>query len=169
MADTLNELVANIGPHGYLLVPALAFLEACVGIGLFVSGIFLVSTASLIYLQGEVNLALLIALAFSGALLGDHLGFLVGAYAGPALGKKRWVRKQLVRRKEAYRKFQRLLQKSTPWAICLGRLYPATRSLSPVLAGVSNISLSRFFAYDLLACSLWATGLTVIVYTAGQV
>jgi membrane-associated protein len=95
-----------------LLVPVIAFLESCVFVGLFVSGIFLLSTVSLIYAQGETGLIPLVGLAFAGALLGDHVGYVVGVAAGPVLVKSRWIRKQLVKRERGYRKVQEMLAKS---------------------------------------------------------
>ena len=169
MNGLLGEVIAAIQPEMLWLVPVLAFLESCVFVGLFISGLFLLSTVSLIYVQGETGLELLIGLAFAGAMLGDHFGYLVGSIAGPVLGKKRWVRKQLIRRKQGYRKYKSLLRKSAPWAICVGRLYPPTRSISPVMVGASDITLSQFFVYDLLACVVWACGLTLLVFGAGQI
>jgi membrane-associated protein len=138
-------------------------------VGLFISGLFLLSTVSLIYAQGETGLVFLIGLSFAGALLGDHVGFLVGSVAGPVLFKKRWVKRQLIKRKQGYRKFRSMMARSAPWAICLGRLYPLTRSISPVLAGASGIKFTQFFAYDLLACTLWATGLALLVFSASKI
>ncbi len=169
MNESLGELIATFPPQMLFLVPLLAFLETCLFVGLFISGIFLLSTVSLIYAQGETGLVLLIGLSFAGALVGDHVGYIVGSVASPVLLKKRWVRKQLVKRKQHYRKFRNILTKSAPWAICLGRLYPPTRSISPVVAGASGIKLMRFFVYDLLACSLWASGLSLLVVAASQI
>lgn len=163
MDELLGEWIATLPPQAIILVPLLAFLESCLLIGLFVSGIFLLGTVSAIYAQGDTSLFLLIPLAFTGALLGDHLGYFAGHQLAPILWKKKWVRKKLVKRKVAYRKFRNLMLKSAPWAICVGRLSPPLRSLSPVLAGTSGLKPLHFFAYDLLACTLWASGLTALV------
>lgn len=163
MNEFLGDWVATLPPQAIALVPLLAFLESCLFVGLFVSGIFLLGTVSAIYAQGETSLFLLIPLAFSGAMIGDHLGYWVGYKAAPFMWKKRWIRKKLIKRKVAYRKFRELMLKSAPWAICIGRLSPPLRSLSPVLAGASGLKPSHFFAYDLLACSIWASGLTALV------
>lgn len=162
MSELLGEWIAALPPHAIFLVPLLAFLESCIFVGLFVSGIFLLGTVSAIYAQGETSLYLLIALAFFGALLGDHIGYFVGYKAAPLLWKKRWVRKFFLQRKVAYRRFRKLMLKSAPWAICIGRLSPPLRSLSPVLAGASGLKPAQFFAFDLLACCLWASGLTLL-------
>lgn len=157
------EWLENLQPHLLLVVPLLAFLEACLGIGLFVSGIFLLTIGSLLYIQGEASLPVIVALAFAGALSSDHLGFLIGYKAGPLLWKKRWMRKKLIQHKKGFRKFRSLLVHSAPWAVCIGRLSPQLRSLSPFFAGVAGLKPAQFFAYDLLACSLWATGLSLLI------
>ncbi|MDP2379903.1 MAG: DedA family protein, partial [Pseudohongiella sp.] len=67
----------------------LAFAEACIGIGLFVSGIVLFSVATLLYSTGVLSLVEISLLAFPGALLGDQAGFFVGRHFGPGIHKTR--------------------------------------------------------------------------------
>ena len=169
MSELLGEWIATLPPQTIILVPLLAFLESCLFVGLFVSGIFLLSTVSIIYAQGDTSLFLLIPLSFTGALIGDHIGFFAGSQVAPVLWKKKWVRKNLIKRKVAYRKFRNLMIKSSPWAICVGRLSPPLRSISPVLAGTSGLKPLQFFAYDALACTIWASGLTALVLGVNQI
>jgi membrane-associated protein len=159
----MASLFPTVPQEMLLVISILAFLESCIGIGLFVSGIFLLSTCSLIYLQGDTSLFLIAALALGGAMAGDHTGYFVGLKAGPALWRIRWVRKRIVKRKNAYRRFTRIMLRSAPWAICVGRLTPAIRSVTPALAGVSGIKSGQFFIFDLLACSIWAAGLSILI------
>jgi membrane-associated protein len=161
--------ITTLPPQTIILVPLFAFLESCLFVGLFVSGIFLLSTVSIIYAQGDTSLFLLIPLSFMGALIGDHIGFFAGSQVAPLLWKKKWVRKKLVKRKVAYRKFRNLMINSAPWAICVGRLSPPLRSISPVLAGTSGLKPVQFFAYDVLACTIWASGLTALVLGVNQI
>jgi membrane-associated protein len=163
MTELVSEWLGNLPPEALIVVPLLAFLESCLFVGLFVSGIFLLSAVSLIYASGDISLFFLVALAFLGALLGDHFGYFVGYHAAPALWQKKWVRQKIVKRKVAFRRIQTLLVKSAPWAICIGRISPPIRSISPVMAGACRITPFRFFAFDLLACTIWATGLTLLV------
>lgn len=168
MNELLGEWIATLPPQTFLLVPLLAFLESCLFVGLFVSGIFLLSTISLVYAQGDTSLFFLVLLSFMGALLGDHIGYFAGSRVAPLLWKKKWVRQQLVKRKVRYRKFRNMMIKSSPLAICVGRLSPPLRSLSPFLAGTSGLKPVQFFAYDLLACSIWAGGLAALAFGASQ-
>lgn len=57
----------------------------------------------------------------------------------------------------------RLLQRSAPLAITMGRLVPAARSITPVFAGFSGVTPLQFLLYDLIACSIWALGLLLLV------
>jgi membrane-associated protein len=63
----------------------LAFAEACVGIGIFISGAFLVIVSSLLFFNEVASLQTICLLAMTGALLGDHIGFYVGHFVGPKL------------------------------------------------------------------------------------
>ena len=169
MSELFSEWIASIPPQTLVLVPLVAFLESCVVVGLFVSGVFLLTIVSLIYAQGDFSLFTLVSLAFVGAFVGDQLGFFVGRTGAPFLWRLRWVRKKLIQRKNSYRKFRRLLLKAAPAAICLGRLSPPIRSLSPVIAGLSGLKPSVFLFCDLLACTLWASGLALLAYGANQI
>ena len=95
MSELFSEWIASIPPQTLVLVPLFAFLESCVVVGLFVSGVFLLTIVSLIYAQGEFPLLTLVSLAFLGAFIGDQVGFFVGKAGAPFLWKRRWVRKQL--------------------------------------------------------------------------
>ena len=69
------------------MVPALAFLEACPGIGLFVSGVILLSVSTVLYTEHLLTLPQILSLAFLGALMSDHLGFYAGRWFGGELRK----------------------------------------------------------------------------------
>jgi len=163
MNEAIATWIALLPPQILFLIPALALLESLVFVGLFVSGVFLLGTCSLIYAQGDTSLVIIVLLAFSGAIAGDHIGFYLAYFAGPKLWQKRWVRKQVIRRKVHYRKFRRFLLSSAPAAICIGRLSPPLRSIFPLIAGAAGVEPRQFFLYDLLACCIWASGLSILV------
>jgi membrane-associated protein len=169
MGEVLSQWIAAIPPNTLAVVPLVAFLESCVVVGLFVSGIFLLTIVTLIYAQGDVGLPVLVSLAFVGAFIGDQLGFYIGRGGAPFLWQSRWVRKQLLKRKLAYRKYRRLLLTATPIAICIGRLSPPIRSISPVVAGLIGLRPFTFLMCDIFACAVWAAGLAILAYGANQI
>ncbi len=48
-------------------------------------------------------------------------------------------------------------------AIIIGRLMTAIRSVVPLLTGISGLSPARYTIYDLIACTIWTTGLGLLV------
>tara|TARA_B110000503_G_scaffold77733_1_gene119726 strand:- start:594 stop:1097 length:504 start_codon:yes stop_codon:yes gene_type:complete len=159
LLDTLTGWLSEPSPNLIYLVPALAFLESCAGIGLFVSGVFFLSTTTLLYTTGSASLSALLVLGFSGALLGDHSGYMVGRLWGGRVWEISWLR----HREQTRSRIQARLEKSAPMTLCVGRLIPLLRSMTPIVAGVSGMSWRKFLACDLLACTIWAFGLYLIL------
>ena len=156
--DFLARLLEN--PNGYLwIVPLLALLEAIPGIGLLVSGALLLSVSYLLIATGQVDLFHLVSLAFIGALVSDHIGYYLGYLIGPRIWSIEYLKKHDDNRIRA----QRLLTRSAPAAIIVGRLVPAARSITPLVAGVGGIRPASFSTIDALACAIWATGLALLV------
>lgn len=155
----LADWLANPSPRLLILIPVLAFLEAAPVIGIFVSGVFLLSTATLLYASGTVAIAPIVLLAFAGAMTGDTSGYLAGRLFGPAI----WQLPFIERYDQHAKRARSLMSRSAPWAICVGRLTPAIRSVTPVMAGMVVMPARRFIACDLLACSIWAGGLYLLV------
>ena len=145
--------------RAWLIVPTLAFLEACPGVGLFVSGIFLLSICTLLYSQDIVPLTVMLPLAFAGACISDHLGFYVGRWLGPKFHATKFAKN----RREAIKKAETLLVRYGAFSILFGRLVPAVRSKVPLLIGASHFNRLSFTLIDILACLVWTSGLGILV------
>lgn len=144
------------------LVPLLAFMETCVGIGLFVPSLMLVVVCSVFYANDWANIWLMAGMAMVGSSLGDHVGF----YVGRAIGSRihGWP---LVRRNpERFQRAEAMVRRQGAWAIFIGRFLPAIRSLVPATMGITRFDRLRYSAFDVAACSLWALGLVAIVQGA---
>lgn len=141
------------------LVPALAFAEACLGIGLFVSGLFLVVVATYVHSQGLASLPEIGLLAFVGATLGDHLGFWIGCRLGPRVHAFEWLH----RHKPKLERAEALIRRRGGWALVIGRFVPAIRSLIPAALGISGFRRLHYSLTDLTACAIWASALLLIV------
>ena len=164
--DELKLLLGERPPEwAIVIIPLLAFMESCAGIGLFISGILLLTVATLLHSQDFADPMLMAGLAFFGAALGDQTGFLVGRLYGSNI----WNIQFLKRRSSSKEKFEKLMIQNAPWAIFIGRFIPAVRSITPILAGLANITAKRFLAYDLVACSFWAFGLYLLVVGLGSI
>ncbi len=164
----LSPLHAWIEQHQQLaiwLVPLFAFLETCVGIGIFVSSLFLVSICTVLYVNGWLSLPAMAILALSGSSLGDHVGFYFGRWAGDSLHASRPVQ----RHAEKWARAEAFVRRYGVYAILIGRFLPAIRSIIPAMVGVSGFNRVRYSMIDLSACSLWALGLVAIIKASQRV
>lgn len=163
----IESILAWAGAHrdqAIWLVPLLAFMETCVGIGLFVPSLMLVIVTSVFYANDWANLWLMAGMALVGSSLGDHVGY----YAGRAVGNRvqGW---RIIRRNPArWERTEAMVRRFGPWAIFIGRFIPAIRSLVPAMMGVTQFERTRYTLLDIAACSLWALGLVAIVQGAHQ-
>lgn len=157
--NALMQWLQSHPEYALLMIPVIAFAEACVGIGLFVSGIILFAVSTLLVDQGILGLWQIAPLAFLGALVGDHLSFFLGRRAGPHFHQWRIARRYRLKlaRGEA------LVVRYGGNAIFLGRFIPAIRSLLPAMLGLSRYNPLRFSLLDLAACFLWSLALIGLV------
>ena len=130
---------------------------------MFVSGVFLVAVSSAVYGSGEAGLSMIMALAFLGALAGDHAGYYVGYYIGHRVGPAFHHLAFAEKYRDPITRAERLIRKYGVLAIFIGRFIPAIRSLIPALLGISGFKALRYSLCDATACLLWSLGLGLIV------
>lgn len=143
----------------WVSIPALAFLEACPGVGLFVSGVILLSVSTLLYTEGILNLQQILPMAFIAACVSDHIGFYLGRWSGTTLHKSSFAEK----RKDSIQRAEAFIKKYGALSIIGGRLLTAVRSLIPMLVGISGIRRLHFTLIDIVACLIWSTGLGLLI------
>jgi len=149
----------NNRDYAIALLPLFAFAEACIGVGLFVSGVFLLVVSATLLNNGIAGLETIIPLAFCGALLGDHAGYYLGRIVGPGLHRFKLVRKY----QAAIARSESLILRYGGAAIFIGRFIPAIRSVVPALIGISGFDRLKFSLIDALACLCWALALAAIL------
>ena len=146
--------------YALLIVPLLAFLEAFVGIGLFISGAILLSVCTVLYMEQLATLQQMILLAFCGAFFSDHCGYYIGRLAGPKFEHTKFAKK----RANILKKAEGNILKYGVAAIFVGRFLTPIRSLVPLLVGVSGMNRVRYTVNDFFACALWSICLGLLVF-----
>ena len=149
----------NNRDYAVALVPLLAFAESCLGIGLFVSGAFLLLVSATLYNNGLASFEILLPLAFFGALLGDHAGY----YGGRALGPKFHGFKLVKKYQTNVTRAEEMIRRYGSAAIFIGRFIPAIRSIIPAMVGISGAERLRYSLVDALACLTWVLALAAIL------
>ena len=155
----LLDWLDNNRDYAIAIVPLLAFAESCVGIGLFISGVLLLLVSATLYNNGIAGFEVLLPLAFSGALLGDHAGYYFGRTLGPRFHQIGMIKKY----QSNVAKAEDLIRRYGSAAIFIGRFIPAIRSIIPALVGISSMKQLRYSLVDALACISWVLALAAML------
>ena len=105
--------------YALIIVPIIAFLEAFVGIGLFISGAILLSVCTILYVEQIAGLEQILPLVFFGATLSDHSGYYIGRFVGPKLHDTQFA----IKRAAVLEKTENAIVKYGVFSIFLGRFF----------------------------------------------
>ncbi|KUM25876.1 PA-phosphatase [Mesorhizobium loti] len=148
----VTEFIAAHPHLAYAIVLLLALSESIPVIGVFIPGTAAILAISALVPTGVVKLWPLLGAAAAGAIIGDGLSFWVGhRYHHEIL--ERWPlnrHAELVTRSEAF--FERHGDKS----VFIARFTPGVRAFIPLIAGMLQMPVGRFYAANILSALVWA-------------
>lgn len=160
------DVIALIKSLGYIGVWAAVFLESGVLFFFFLPGDSLLFTAGFLASQNILNLWILMAGCFIAAILGNILGYYLGAKIGLKLFESHKIpflkKEHLDITREFYEKHGAL-------AIVMARFMPIIRTFAPFLAGIVQMNFAHFMFYNLIGAIVWAIGITYMGYLFGQI
>jgi undecaprenyl-diphosphatase len=158
----LIDVGETLGTWTYLLVAVLAFLESGAGIGLLIPGETALIVGGLVAGQGKIDVVLLIAIAWSAAVLGDLTSFTIGHRLGREFIVRHGPRVKIT--EDRLRTVERFYDRHGGKAVFLGRFVGLVRAVSPFVAGSSGMPLRRFLPYDVLAAGIMSTAFCLLGY-----
>lgn len=165
MSGVFERLADLASPWGYVAVGILALLESSAFVGLVAPGELGVLFGGYLASQGRAGLGLMIAVAGTGATVGDSIGYQVGRLFGVRLRESRLGARV---GEDRWAGAERYLSEKGGRAVFLGRFVGVLRALVPALAGASRMPYGKFLAWDVLGAGLWSTGLVLLGYVAGS-
>jgi membrane protein DedA with SNARE-associated domain len=115
--------------------------------------------------SGHLAIALVIAAAAAGAILGDNVGYLIGRTLGE--GVERRFGSASGRRGSALRVGRYLFQRHGGKAVFFGRFVAVLRVFAALLAGATHMPWRRFALYNAAGSALWATLMGLLGYGLG--
>jgi membrane protein DedA with SNARE-associated domain len=117
--------------------------------------------------QGHYSIALVIAVAAAGAIIGDNLGFwLIGRRGGRALiARSPWVER---RAQGVLPRAEALIVRYGGRAVFFGRFVSVLRETIAWVAGLAGMSWPRFLFWNALGGIVWATGVGLLAYFGGK-
>jgi membrane-associated protein len=161
-----QSLDALIRWGGYAVLVAIVFTETGLLVGFFLPGDSLLITAGLVAATGALNIWWLNVLLMAAAIVGDSVGYAIGARIGPRLftREKSWLfnPRHVERTREFY-------ARHGARTIVIARFVPIIRTFAPVVAGVGQMSYPRFLFYNVAGGVGWVASMTWAGYLLGRV
>jgi membrane protein DedA with SNARE-associated domain len=156
----LLSIPKNVGyPILFLLVGA----EAS---GVPLPGETALITSSVVASDGSLSIEVVIAIAAVAAIVGDNIGYVIGARYGRRL-LTRPGRTQ-TRRLEALEKGNALMERHGPKAVFFGRWIAGLRIWASWLAGMTTMPWRSFLVWNALGGITWALWFGLLGYFGGE-
>lgn len=165
MSGLLDSAAQLASPWAYVVVGALAALEASAFVGLFIPGETVVLLGGVLASHGRVNLGAMMAAAGVGAVVGDSVGYEIGRHFGDRLRRSRLGRRVGDARWERGAAY---LGHKGGRAIFFGRFVGVLRALVPALAGVARMPYRTFLAWNMAGGIVWSCAFVALGYAAGD-
>lgn len=166
--ELLIRLLSQVitGWYGYALLAGIVFAETGLLIGLFLPGDSLLFTVGVVCGAGQLDLFEVVLLLTAAAIVGDQTGYMLGRHTGPAIFARpdsRIFKQEYVRRTQAF------FAKHGGKTIIYARFVPVVRTFAPFMAGVGQMSYSRFVSFNVFGGIGWVAGIVIAGYYLGGV
>jgi membrane-associated protein len=162
----LETFVATYGAWVYALLFLIIFVETGVVVMPFLPGDSLLFVVGAMCGVGLMSYPLAVSLLFVAAVLGDQCNYLLGRYFGPKVFQ--WENSRFFN-KNAFDKAHNFYERYGGITIILARFAPFLRTFAPFVAGVSDMSRSKFTWYNLVGGALWVGGIITAGFLFGNI
>jgi membrane-associated protein len=168
----IYDVQAIIRLGGLLALVAVIFAETGLLVGFFLPGDSLLVTAGLFCTSANpaepplLNIVWLNLLVSAAAILGDTVGYWIGAKSGPRIFTREqsllFSKKHLLRTKAFY-------ERHGGKTIIIARFMPFVRTFAPVVAGVGRMNYRRFLSFNVFGGIGWVLSMSMLGFTLGKV
>jgi membrane-associated protein len=161
----LEAFVQNHGAWVYALLFLIIFVETGLVVMPFLPGDSLLFIVGAMCGAEVMNLPLVVVLLLVAAIAGDQTNYSIGRYFGPKVFQ--WENSRFFNR-DAFKQAHDFYEKYGGITIVLARFMPFIRTFVPFVAGVAEMTRSKFTTYNVLGAVLWVVGLTLAGYLFGN-
>lgn len=169
LISTPEGLKTLIGWGGIPVMALIVFAETGLLIGFFLPGDSLLFVAGFLASPAGghvISIFWLNVILMLAAIVGDTVGYWIGARAGPPIFNRpqsRWFRRDHLLAAHAF------YEKHGGKTIILARFMPIVRTFAPVVAGAACMGYRRFIAYNVFGGIGWVASMTLLGYYLGQI
>jgi membrane-associated protein len=161
----LRQLVDLYGAWIYALLFAIVFVETGVVVMPFLPGDSLLFVVGALAGAGLMSYSLSVVLLIAAAVLGNQTNYTIGAIVGPRVFQ--WKQSRVFN-KRAFQQAHDFYERYGGITIVLARFLPFLRTFAPFVAGVAQMTRSKFSFYDVTGGSLWVLSLVTAGYLFGN-
>ena len=161
----LANVVQTYGAWVYALLFLIIFTETGVVVMPFLPGDSLLFVVGTLCGAGLMSLPLSIGLLIAAAILGNQSNYTIGHHFGPKVFQ--WENSRFFN-KNAFNQAHNFYERYGGVTIILARFMPFIRTFAPFVAGVAEMTRSKFTAYNVIGAVVWVIGLTAAGYFFGN-
>ena len=162
----IRDVQGLVAWGGYVGMSLIVFAETGLLIGFFLPGDSLIVTAGLLAATtGIVNVYLLGLLLTIASILGNTVGYAIGAATGPRLFSRE---NSLLFNKKHLNRAHAFYEKHGGKTIILARFMPIVRTFVPVVAGIGQMEYRRYMQYNIVGGVAWIWSMLFIGYFLGR-
>ena len=161
----LATFVQSYGTWVYALLFLIIFVETGVVVMPFLPGDSLLFVVGALCGAGLMSLPLVLALLIGAAILGNQSNYALGRYFGPKVFN--WKSSRFFN-KAAFDQTHAFYEKYGGVTIVAARFMPFLRTFAPFVAGVAEMTRSKFALFDVTGAVLWVGGVTTAGYLFGD-
>ncbi|MFD8718140.1 DedA family protein [Streptomyces sp. NPDC059629] len=165
-APPLPGPLAHLAPllthYGYWAVGSVVLLE---DFGVPAPGETILIAAGIYAGAGELNIVAVAAIAFTAAVVGDNIGYLIGHTGGRAF-VHRWGRYVFLP-PERFQKAEEFFTRHGGKIVVVARFVEGLRQVNGIIAGTSGMPWRRFLVFNAIGAALWVGLWASLAYVAG--
>ena len=162
----LEAFVMQYGLWVYALLFLIVFVETGVVVMPFLPGDSLLFVVGAMCGIGLMSYPLAATLLIVAAILGDQCNYSIGRYFGPKVFQ--WENSRFFN-KNAFNQAHAFYEKYGGVTLIAARFMPFLRTFAPFVAGVAQMTRSKFTFYDVTGGALWVGSLVTVGYLFGNV
>ena len=151
----------EITTAAFIALAIIVFTETGLLVGFLLPGDSLLVTVGIVAWNSGWPLHWLILLLAAAAILGNNVGYTIGAKAGPRLFTRD---ESFFFRKSYLLQAQAFYEKHGGKTIVLAQFVPIIRTFAPVVAGIGKLSRRRFVLFTVAGAILWVGSMLGIGY-----
>lgn len=162
----LEVFVSSYGAWVYALLFLIIFVETGVVVMPFLPGDSLLFVVGAMCGVGLMSYPLAVGLLLVAAVLGDQCNYTIGRYLGPKVFH--WEDSRFFNKK-AFDHAHAFYERYGGVTIIAARFMPFLRTFAPFVAGISEMSRSKFSLFNVVGAVLWVGGIVTAGYIFGNV